>query len=88
LGAPLVVDRGGRPTVIVTGSDDHLFALDASSGERVWQADFATAARPAAPPDWPCPNALNATPVVDQAKGRVFAVAADGMLHTLALGNG
>jgi mono/diheme cytochrome c family protein len=88
LSAPLVVTTAGRELVIVGGSDDHLFALDATSGERVWQADFETNAKPGAPADWLCPNALNATPVIDPARSRVFAVASDGRLHTLALTDG
>jgi outer membrane protein assembly factor BamB len=88
LSAPLVANDGTRDLVIVGGSDDHLFALDAASGERVWQADFSTNAKPDAAPDWLCPNALNATPVIDEARSRVFAIAADGSLHTLALADG
>ena len=88
LSAPLVVTTPARELVIVGGSDDHVFALDAASGERVWQADFETNAQPDAPSDWLCPNALNATPVVDAARSRVFAVAADGRLHTLGVTDG
>jgi outer membrane protein assembly factor BamB len=88
LSAPLVVTTVERELVIVGGSDDHLFALDAATGARVWQADFDTNAQPDAPSDWLCPNALNATPVIDPARSRVFAVAADGRLHTLAVTDG
>ncbi len=88
LSAPLVVTTADRELVIVGGSDDHVFALDAATGERVWQADFTTSAQPDAPSDWLCPNALNATPVIDKAGSRVFAVASDGRLYTLGLGDG
>src|SRR3954471_19056449 len=37
LAPPLVVRDGDRDLVIVAGSDDHVFALDAATGERVWQ---------------------------------------------------
>src|SRR5215208_2150451 len=63
---PLVVSRGDRQLVIVGGSDNHVFALDADTGERVWQADFPTDAKPSAPDDWLCPNGLTATPVIDK----------------------
>jgi outer membrane protein assembly factor BamB len=88
LSAPLVVTTADRELVIVAGSDDHVFALDAASGERVWQADFTISAQPDAPADWLCPNALNATPVIDPARARVFAIASDGRLHTLSLVDG
>jgi cyclophilin family peptidyl-prolyl cis-trans isomerase/outer membrane protein assembly factor BamB len=88
LAAPLVVTTADRELVIVGGSDDHVFALDAATGERVWQADFTSTAQPDAPADWLCPNALNATPVVDKAGSRVFAIASDGRLYTLGLGDG
>jgi outer membrane protein assembly factor BamB len=85
---PLVVNRGDKQLVIVGGSDNHVFALDAETGERVWQADFTTDAKPSAPDDWLCPNGLTATPVIDTARSRVFAVASDGRLYGLALDDG
>jgi outer membrane protein assembly factor BamB len=88
LAAPLVVRHGGRELVIVAGSDNHVFALDAATGERIWQADFTTDAKPLAADDWLCPNALTATPVIDKARSRVFAVASDGRLYGLALDDG
>src|SRR5215213_4664936 len=88
LSAPLVITTADRELVIVAGSDDHVFALDAATGERVWQADFTTSAQPGAPADWLCPNALNATPVIDPAGSRLFAIAADGRLYTLGLTDG
>src|SRR6202034_917318 len=45
LTAPLLVDRGQRASgprslVIVAGTSDHIFALDAVQGDLVWKADF------------------------------------------------
>jgi outer membrane protein assembly factor BamB len=88
LSAPLAVNHGGRDLVIVAGSDNHVFALDAATGERLWQADFTTEAKPGAPDDWLCPNALTATPVIDKERSRVFAAASDGRLYALALDDG
>jgi outer membrane protein assembly factor BamB len=85
---PLVVNHGGRQLVIVGGSDNHVFALDAETGERVWQADFVTEAKPSAADDWLCPNGLTATPVIDTVRSRVFAVASDGRLYALSLEDG
>jgi hypothetical protein len=84
----VIVTRGDRQLVIVGGSDNHIFALDADTGERVWQADFTTDAKPSAPDDWLCPNGLTATPVIDKARSRAFAVASDGRLYALSLDDG
>jgi outer membrane protein assembly factor BamB len=93
LTAPLVVANvatkaGTRSLVIVAGSSNHLFALDAADGSIVWKADFPVFGKPQYPSMWLCPNALNDTPVVDPAHGRIFVIAADGRLHTVALADG
>jgi mono/diheme cytochrome c family protein len=93
LTAPLVVRgvksaNGKKNLVIVAGSSDHLFALDADTGALAWKKDFsANQARPEGG-DWLCPFALNDTPVIDQAKSRVFVIASDGRLHILNLADG
>ncbi len=93
LTAPLVVRgvttaAGTGNLVIVAGSSDHIFALDAETGALVWKSDFsANQARPEGG-DWLCPYALNDTPVIDSARARLFVIARDGRLHTLALSNG
>lgn len=93
LTAPLVMrgvvtSSGQKNLVLVAGSSDYIFALDADSGELVWKLDAAAeAARPAGG-DWLCPNALNATPVIDPAKARLFVITSDGRLLTLALADG
>jgi outer membrane protein assembly factor BamB/cytochrome c5 len=93
LTAPLIVrgvktTAGAKNFVIVAGSSDHIFALDAETGELAWKDDF-KANQPV--PDgggWLCPMSLNATPVIDPAKARVFVISSDGRLHTLALSDG
>ena len=94
LTAPLVVRgvktaAGEKNLVIVAGSSDHVFALDAETGELAWKADLKTTQQPR-PQDggWLCPYSLNATPVIDPAKARVFVIASDGRLNTLDLGDG
>jgi outer membrane protein assembly factor BamB len=93
LTAPLVV-RGVKPEsgvgnlVIVAGSSDHIFALDADTGALAWKSDFSVnQARPEGG-DWLCPFALNDTPVIDRVESRVFVIASDGRLHILNLSDG
>lgn len=93
LTAPLVV-RGVKTgdaqknLVIVAGSSDHVFALDAETGELAWSRDLTL--RQPRPQDggWLCPYALNATPVIDPDKARVFVIGSDGRLNTLDLADG
>ncbi|HZC43024.1 MAG TPA: c-type cytochrome [Acidobacteriaceae bacterium] len=93
LSAPLIVrgvksENGTRNLVLVAGSSDHIFALDADTGALAWKRDFsANQARPEGG-DWLCPFALNDTPVIDPAKSRVFVIASDGRLHILNLSDG
>lgn len=93
LTAPLVVRgvksaQGNRNLVIVAGSSDHAWALDAETGELVWSVDFKLREARPTNGDWLCPNALNATPVIDPKRSRVYVVSSDGVLHALALGDG
>lgn len=93
LTAPLVVRNvqtanGPRSLVIVAGSSDHLFAVDAGNGQLVWKADFTAPAAKRAPGMWLCPNNLNDTPVIDAAHERVFVISSDGRLHQLSLRDG
>lgn len=93
LTAPLVVRgvataSGPRNLVLVAGSSNHVFALDADSGELVWKFDSPAEAKPNDPSDWLCPNALNDTPVIDPLKARLFVITSDGRLLTLTLADG
>ncbi|UWZ84444.1 PQQ-binding-like beta-propeller repeat protein [Occallatibacter riparius] len=63
--------RGHNNLVIVAGSSDHLWALDAETGELAWKVDSKLREPRPANCDWLCPNALNATPVIDPNKSRV-----------------
>jgi outer membrane protein assembly factor BamB len=93
LTAPLVVrgvktENGTKNLVLVAGSSDHIFALDADTGALAWKQDFSVnQARPEGG-NWLCPFALNDTPVIDPAKSRVFVIASDGRLHILNLSDG
>ena len=93
LTAPLVVrgvktSSGLKNLVIVAGSSDHVFALDAETGELVWKRDFNLSQPRPQDGGWLCPYALNATPVVDADRARVFVIGSDGRLNTLALADG
>ncbi len=90
LTAPLVVEklvtpRGFKDAVIVAGASDDVYAVDVDSGKILWQKKFS--APPAAKPalGFLCPNALNATPVIDNRMmhSTVYVVSSDGMLHSL-----
>lgn len=93
LTAPLVVrgvktPAGDKNLVLVAGSSDHVYALDAETGDLAWKVDLKLIERRPKVGDWLCPNALNATPVIDPARSRAFIVAGDGRLHTLNLADG
>ena len=93
LTAPLLVNRvtrtsGRKSLVIVAGTSDHVFALDADHGELAWRADFPNSQARPGDGGWLCPTGLNATPVIDEPRGRVFVLSSDGKLHTLALDDG
>jgi mono/diheme cytochrome c family protein len=93
LTAPLIV-RGVKTTagvknlVIVAGSSDHIFALDAETGALAWERDFSRDQSRPEGGDWLCPFALNDTPVIDPARARVFVIASDGRLQILNLADG
>lgn len=90
LTAPLVVEKlvtpqGFKDVVIVAGSADKVFAIDVDTGKMMWQKSFLVTA-PAKPAQgFLCPDALNATPVIDPAMMHttVYVLASDGMLHSL-----
>jgi outer membrane protein assembly factor BamB len=93
LTAPIVVsnvttDKGIKTLVYVAGSSDTFFALDADDGKVVWNRTFNSVASPANEPFYLCPDAVNATPVVDEGKKLVYTIARDGKLYGLDLGSG
>jgi len=75
--------KGAMDVVIVAGSSDNLYALDSDTGKVVWSRQFKTEQKPKQAAEWLCPNALNATPVIDPATKLVYVIAADGTLHTV-----
>ncbi len=92
-----VLTLGGlKEYVIVGGASDTLFAIDADTGKLVWKKQFAIdqTKLPKQDVNWLCPNALNATPVVNHwedhylPNNTVFALASDGKLHSLKANDG
>jgi outer membrane protein assembly factor BamB len=93
LTAPVVASnvdtaKGRRTVVYVAGSSDHVFALDAASGDLLWSHTFETHALPKDETMWLCPNNLNATPVIDKHTATLYAIASDGKLWGLDLARG
>jgi outer membrane protein assembly factor BamB len=93
LTAPIVArdvltPSGMKTLVYVAGSSNHLFAVDASTGKVVWQRTLQSFVAAKADPFYLCPNAINATPVIDRRQDIIFALAYDGRLFGLDLGTG
>src|SRR5690348_8632470 len=81
----VVTPSGVKTLVYVAGSSNHLFAVDASTGTVVWQRTFQSFANAKTDPFYLCPNAINATPVIDRRQNIVFALGYDGRLFGLDL---
>ncbi|MBV9677629.1 MAG: PQQ-binding-like beta-propeller repeat protein, partial [Acidobacteriaceae bacterium] len=91
---PVYTNHGAETYVMVGGSSDNLYVIDADTGKVVWQKHFTNEGPPPSGPQssgsYFCPNALNATPLVanGQAGPTVYAISTDGKLHALNIING
>jgi outer membrane protein assembly factor BamB len=90
LTAPLVIEklvtpRGFKDAVIVAGASDTVYAVDVDDGKIMWQKKVTAGLSPKSQLGFLCPNALNATPVIDprMMHSTVYVLASDGMLHIL-----
>jgi type 1 glutamine amidotransferase len=94
LAAPVVVDqvktdRGIKEYVIVAGSSDDIFAIDADTGKTVWQKKFSAEGAPSRRTSTLCPFALNATPAIQAGRPQtVYVISSDGKLHALSAVDG
>lgn len=93
LTVPLIIEKaitpkGFKEIVIVAGSSDAVWAIDADSGTIIWERRFNTEGTPKRQPHWLCPNSLNATPVIDRSTRTVYLITSDGKLHGLSVING
>src|SRR4029453_17747431 len=91
--APLVVEgvatsEGRRALLLIGGSNDTVFAIDADKGKVVWQKSFPNTLKPPQNATWLCSNTQNATPVIDKRKGIVYLNTSDGKLRGLSLSTG
>jgi outer membrane protein assembly factor BamB len=85
----LPTTKGFKDIVIVAGASDTVFGLDADDGKVLWHKKMAIEGAPKNPNGhWLCPNALNATPVIDKRTRSVYVLASDGKLHSLNFING
>jgi outer membrane protein assembly factor BamB len=86
---PVIVDqvkteRGIKEYVVVGGSSDNLYAIDADSGKLAWKKMFTASATRVTNPNTLCPFALNATPVIQAGQSKtIYVLSSDGKLHAL-----
>ncbi len=90
---PVVVEgvntRQGVKTLVFTmGNANSVYAIDAASGQVVWQRAFPNTMKPLQPDSTSCPNGANATPVIDKQSGTIYALATDGKLRGLSVVDG
>jgi hypothetical protein len=84
-----ITPKGFKEYVIMAGSGDTMFAVDADTGKLVWNKKFDEQSKPTRKQaHWLCPNALIATPYFDRCKGTVHVISIDGRLHSLNVVNG
>jgi outer membrane protein assembly factor BamB len=79
---------GSKDLVFSISIEDTLSALDASSGQIVWQKHFANPLKPLRPASISCSNTEQATPVIDKAKGVIYFTTSDGKLRGARLSDG
>lgn len=85
----VITPRGFKDMVIVAGSSDNLYAIDADTGKLIWRKKFEAEGAPKQKPHWLCPNALNDTPVIEKGRDKtVHVISSDGKLHSLNVVNG
>src|SRR5579871_144083 len=94
LATPVVVDqvktpRGIKEFVVVAGSSDNVYAIDADTGKLIWKRTFKITATPSRTSNTLCPFAVNATPAIDGGRMKTaYVIASDGVLHALAVEDG
>ena len=91
---PVYTNKGAETYVVVGGSSDNLYVIDADTGKIAWQKHFTneTVASKGnlGTGSYFCPDALNASPLImqGQAGPTVYAISIDGKIHALNLVNG
>ncbi len=89
---PVYTNHGSYEYVVVGGSSDNLYVIDADTGKLAWQKHFTNDAPPPTGythADYFCPNALNDTPVISSSHPQIaYVISIDGKLHALNLVSG
>lgn len=91
---PVYTNQGAETYVVVGGSSDNLYVVDADTGKVAWKTHFTNAAPASAgnlgTGSYFCPDALNDTPLIvnGPAGPTVYVISIDGKLHALNLVNG
>jgi outer membrane protein assembly factor BamB len=91
---PVYTNHGSFEYVIVGGSSDNLYAIDADTGKIAWQKHFTNEAPAPKTTTYEgsyfCPQALNDTPVISTRKPgpTAYVISIDGKLHGLNVVNG
>jgi outer membrane protein assembly factor BamB len=93
LTAPVVAggvstSAGPKDLVFTISIEDTLTALDAGSGQIVWQKKFPNPLKPLRPASISCSNTEQATPTIDKAKGIIYFNTSDGKLRGARLADG
>ncbi|HXR78842.1 MAG TPA: PQQ-binding-like beta-propeller repeat protein [Bryobacteraceae bacterium] len=94
--APVVATKvstahGVRSVVYVAGIQGNVFAVDAETGEELWEHTFRYVVSPGKggyQGTFLCPNGITATPVIDKETNTLYVLGGDGALYGLDLGSG
>lgn len=87
----IATSKGTRPVVYVAGITGTVFALDAETGEELWNHTFRYVVLPGKggyQGTFLCPNGITATPVIDKSTNLLYVIGGDGALYGLDLGSG
>ncbi len=90
---PVYTNHGAQTYLVVGGSSDNLYVIDADTGKIVWQKHFTNEAPPskdAQSGTYFCPDALNDTPLIQPGHSgpTVYVIGIDGRIHALNIING
>ena len=86
--AGVSTSAGPKDMVFILGANNMLYALDAGSGQILWQKSYPNPRSPQKTKEWLCPGTPNDTPTIDRARGIVFFITGDGVLRGLNLADG
>ncbi len=89
--ADVTTAKGIKDVVFVAGKEGGVFALDASSGDLLWDwkpVKYALPTNTGLQGSVYCPNGVNATPTLDTRTGLLYTLAENGALYGLDMGSG